>query len=155
MQRYTIRLSVAVLTFIVGITSTSFIYSLRYVTASHSGAEQEVMEAEREYIRAHLERDIEALERVLADDFTSFRGRVKKNHRMALLANPYYAVLSLSTENVRVRVEGDEAWVTGKAKMKSRFKEREFESPNYEFTRRYEKRDGRWQVVSLVVALKW
>ena len=155
MQHYAIRISSAVLTFVVGITAAGLVNSLRYSTVSYSGAEQEVMEAEREYLRAHLERDVEALDRVLADDFAAFRGRVRKPHRMALIANPYFTVLSLSTKDVRVYVKGDEAWVTGKAKMKSRFNERERTSPNYEFTRRYEKRDGRWQVAFLAVNPTW
>jgi ketosteroid isomerase-like protein len=155
MQHYAIRISAAVLTFVVGMTAAGLVNSLRHGTAPDSGAAREVMEVEREYLRAHLERDVEALDRVLADDFTSFRGRVRKPHRMALVANPYFTILSLATEDVRVEVKGDEAWVTGKARMRSRFKEREFTSPQYTFTRRYERRDGRWQVVSLVVALAW
>ena len=155
MQHYAIRISAAVLTFVVGVTAAGLVNLPRYVTTSYSGVEQEVMEAEGKYIKAHLERDIEALDRTLADDFTSFGGRVKKSHRIALLANPDYTVLSLSTQDVSVQVKGDEAWVTGKAKMKSRFKARERISPNYEFTRRYEKREGQWQVVSLAVSQTW
>src|ERR687894_1877245 len=99
--------------------------------ASMSSAEREVQDVEREYVRAHLERDVAALERLLADDFSSFRGRVRKEHRLAMLANPYFEIVSLSTENVEVEVSGDEARVSGKATLKGVLAGREFETPNY------------------------
>lgn len=154
MRSQTIRLSVALATFLVGLTATN-VLNMIYFGAASGGAEGEVLKVEREYIRAHLERDVLTLENVLADDFTSFRGRVRKEHRLAMLANPLFKVTTLSTEDVRVRVSGDEAWVSGEARMAGSFRGREFNPPRYGFTRRYELREGRWQIVSCEFSFAW
>jgi ketosteroid isomerase-like protein len=151
---YAIRLSAALATFLFGITATNFLGA--FLPAAPAGAdEREVARVEQEYVRAHLERDVATLEQVLADDFSSFGGRVRKEHRVAMLANPFFKVASLTTEGVRVRVSGDEAWVTGKAKMTGATRGREFASPPYEYTRRLVKRDGRWQIVHMKFSLSW
>ena len=151
---YAIRLSAALATFLFGISATNFLGPLM-PAASGGAAEREVMRVEREYVRAHLERDVAALDQVLAEDFSSFGGRVRKEHRMAMLANPFFKVASLATRDVRVRVDGTEAWVTGKARMKGATRGREFESPPYEYTRRLVKREGRWQIVHMKFSLSW
>ena len=152
MQRHAIRLTVALATFLVGLTSSNVLNALRADTAS---AEREVLSVEREYVRAHLERDVAALERLLADDFSSFRGRVTKEHRLAMLANPYFEVVSLSTRDVEVSVSGDEARVSGKATFKGVLAGREFETPNYKYTRQLAKRDGRWQITHMRFRPTW
>ena len=152
MQRHAIRLTVALATFLVGLTSSNVLNALRADTAS---AEREVLSVEREYVRAHLERDVAALERLLADDFSSFRGRVKKEHRLAMLANPYFEVVSLSTRDVEVSVSGDEARVSGKATLKGVLAGREFETPNYKYVRHLAKRDGRWQITHMRFRPTW
>lgn len=148
MRSYAIRLSVAFVTFLVGTSAAGLLSFSPFGAPARGGAEREVLAVEREYIRAHTERDVAALERVLADDFTSFGGRVRKSHRLALLANPFFKVASLTTEDVTVRVRGRHARVSGTARMAGSFRGREFDLPSYRFTRHYEKRDGRWQIVS-------
>jgi ketosteroid isomerase-like protein len=148
MTHYAIRLSVTLATFFIGIAATNFLNILPFGTTPHGDAERGVLKVEREYVRAYLERDVAALERVLADDFTSFRGRVKKEHRLALLANPLFTVTSLSTEDVSIRVSGDVAFLSGSARMTGSFRGHEFASPRYGFVRRLELREGRWQIVS-------
>jgi len=146
------RLPAALITFVVGIASANLV---GYVWASGTPDERAVLAVEREYVRAHVERDVAALERALADDFTMFRGKVTKEHRLALLASPFYVVTSLKTRDVRVVVSGSEAHVTGTASISGSFRKREFSTPSYGFTRRYEKRDGRWQIVSCEFGLPW
>jgi ketosteroid isomerase-like protein len=151
MKYHLTRFGAGLVTFILGVTlAGSFAFD-----KSGGRDERAVLAVEREYVRAHLERDVEALDRVLADDFTSFGGRVKKGHRLALLANPLFTVVSLETEGVEVSVQGDEARVDGRAKMKSSFRGREVTTPWYGFTRRYERRQGRWQIVSCHFSLRW
>ena len=153
MPRHAIRLSVALATFLVGLTSSSVVNSLWPRPAGD--AEGEVLTVEREYVRAHVERDVAALDRVLADDFSSFRGRVRKEHRLAMLANPHFRVASLRTEDVEVSVSGDEARVSGTAAMKGSLGGRDFETPRYSFTRRLEKRDGGWRIVHMRFRPNW
>lgn len=153
MQRHAVRLSVALVTFLVGIASSSFVNAFPGEPAGD--AAREVLRVERDYVRAHLERDVAALDRVLADDFSSFRGRVRKERRLAMLASPHFRVISLKTKDVEVSVSGDEAEVSGRAAMKGSVGGREFETPNYTFTRRLEKRDGRWQITHMHFRPSW
>src|SRR5215218_3044415 len=113
MRYYATRLPAALITFFVGVAASG----LGGYVWSGTPEERAVLEVEREYVRAHVERDVEALERVLADDFTSFGGQVRKEHRLALLSNPLFTVASLKTDDVNVVVDGGEALLTGTAKM--------------------------------------
>ena len=150
------RLPVALVTFFVGIATAGMGARLwPGPNAAHGADERAVLEVEREYIRANAERDVAALDRVLADDFTSFGGRIRKGQRLAMLANPYFVITSIKTDGVGVSVRGDEAWVSGRAQMSGSFRGSEFTTPRYEFTRRYERRDGRWQIVSCAFSFAW
>jgi Domain of unknown function (DUF4440) len=151
MRRIATRLPAALLTFVIGVASAG----LGADVWSGTSDERAVLAVEREYIRAHVERDVAALDRVLADDFSMFGGKVTKEHRLALLANPLFIITSLDTEDVNVVVSGKEAWVTGTEKMAWRVRKREFSTPRYGFTRKYEKRGGRWQIVSCELGLPW
>ena len=151
------RLPVALVTFFVGIAAANLgvrVWPGNAATA-HDADERAVLEVEREYIRAHTERDVATLERVLADDFTSFGGRVRKEQRLALLANPLFVVTSLETDDVSVGVGGTEGWVAGRARLSGSFRGRDFTTPYYRFTRRYVKRDGRWQIISCAFSYDW
>jgi ketosteroid isomerase-like protein len=150
------RLPVALVTFFVGIAAANLGAPLwTGASVAHTAEERAVLTVERQYIRAHLERDVDALDRVLADDFTSFGGRVRKEQRLALLANPWFTVASLETDDVSVGVSGDEAWVAGRARLSGRYGGRDFTTPPYRYTRRYEKRGGRWQIVSCAFSYDW
>ena len=113
-----------------------------------------MLQVEREYIRSNLERDTVTLDNILADEFTirGYRRIVtNKSQRLALLHNPDFAFESLKTSDVRVEVDGDRATLTGDAILQIRDGDEEITSPPYSFTRKYEKRDGRWQIVSVRV----
>lgn len=155
MKYFAMRLAAALLTFVFGVTVANFAAYLWPNAASRAADEQAILAVEREYVRAHTERDVAALDGVLADDFTSFSGRVKKEQRLAMLSNPYFIITSLTTDGVSVSVRGDEASVSGKAEMSGSFRGREFTTPQYGFTRRYERREGRWQIVSCVFSFAW
>ena len=151
MRNIATRLPAALITFFIGVASAG----LGADVWTSSSDERDVLAVEREYVRAHVERDVAALERVLADDFSMFGGKVTKEHRLALLSNPFFVVTSLKTSGVSVVVTGSEAWVSGSASISGRFRKREFSTPRYGYTRKYEKRDGRWQVVSCEFNLPW
>jgi ketosteroid isomerase-like protein len=156
MRHIATRLPIALITFVIGITTANLTARLWPSAATARTAdEQAVLTVEREYIRAHTERDVAALDRVLADDFTSFGGRVRKEQRLAMLANPYFVVTSIATDGVSVSVRGEEAWVSGRAQMSGSFRGRDFTTPQYEFTRRYERREGRWRIVACAFSFAW
>ncbi|HEY0169404.1 MAG TPA: nuclear transport factor 2 family protein [Pyrinomonadaceae bacterium] len=152
MRYFATRLPAALVTFLLGVAASGLV---SHVWPAATAAESAVLAVEREYVRAHVERDVEALDRVLADDFTMFGGRVTKDARLALVANPLFAVTSLKTSDVNVVVDGNRALLTGTAKLAGRFRKREYTTPRYGYTRRLEKRGGRWQIVSCEFSLPW
>jgi ketosteroid isomerase-like protein len=151
MRYFATRIPAALMTFVLGVASANL---LGYVWGASSD-ERAVLAVEREYVRAHVERDVAALDRVLADDFSMFGGRVTKQHRLALISNPFFAITSLKTEGVQVVVNGNEAIVTGAARLSGSFRGREFKTPRYGYTRHLEKRGGRWQIVSCEFTVPW
>ena len=150
MRYYATRIPAALITFVLGVASANL---PGYVWAGSD--ESDVLTVEREYVRAHVERDVAALDRVLADDFSMFGGRVKKEHRLALISQPFFSVTSLKTEGVEVVIDGREAIVTGAARLSGSFRGREFNTPRYGYTRHLEKRGGRWQIVSCEFTVPW
>ena len=151
MRYYATRIPAALITFVLGVASSNLV---GYVW-SGSSDERDVLAVEREYVRAHVERDVAALDRALADDFSMFGGRVKKEHRLALISNPLFAITSLKTSDVQVVVSGGHALVTGTARLSGSFRGREFSTPRYGYTRHLERRGGRWQIVSVEFTVPW
>lgn len=151
MRKIATRLPAALITFVIGVASAG----LGADVWTGSSDERAVLAVEREYVRAHVERDVAALDRVLADDFSMFGGKVTKEHRLALLSSPFFVITSLKTGDVNVVVSGKEAWVSGTASISGRFRKREFSTPRYGFMRKYEKRGGQWQIVSCEFSLPW
>lgn len=154
MQRNIIYLFVSIATFLIGTIIASpwraADQPIATYPASYTAAEQELLSVERGYLNAHIDRDVAALDSILADDFTMThrRGRVSdKAARLALLEDSDFTFVNIDTFDVDVHVNGDEGVVTGRAVVTGRWEEREFRSPPYRFMRRYEKRDGRWQIV--------
>ena len=151
-MKYTaIRLAVSLLTFIIG-TAATLLSPWRGTAPSSAAAEQEVLRVERQYIQANLEGDIAALDEILADDF-SIRtrwGRVTdKPSRLTLLADPYFAFEVIRTDNVRATVTGDTAVVTGNVFIRSSYGHDRSGGASYTYSREYEKRDGRWRIVTV------
>lgn len=159
MQHYAIRLTAATLTFIIGITTGWLSDTNKLDANARLQAEREVLKVEREYIRAHVERDIVALNEILAEDFRANFGRsITKDRRLALIANPFFTIKAISTDDVEVSVDsdGDTATVKGRARMTISYRDRDndFTTPEYRLSRLYKKIDGRWQVSFLSVSLK-
>ena len=152
MRYFTIRLFVSLATFLIGIAAANLWPAHHPGAVSRSQAEQEVLSVEREYLDAHVRRDRATLDRILADGFT-FRHCgsyiTNKAQRLALMDNPDLSFLSIDTADVDVRIDGDEAFVTGRAVVRGRYKDREFTSPAYRYLRVYERQQGRWQIVSV------
>jgi hypothetical protein len=154
MKHLAIRLVVSLFTFAIGITSFALLHTGRHHRAvANSPDEQAVLQVESEYIEANLNSDTETLDNILADNFTiQTRWRtVTKAQRLALLSNPDFAFEAINMDNVEVEVNGDFAAVAGEASTQVLWNDEEFTSPLYRFVRNYEKRDGRWQIVSVKV----
>ena len=156
MLRYGIRLSVSMATFLFGL-ALAFVPSLPSSTDAQRGGafESEVLEANRQYLDAHINRDVAALDRLLAEDF-AFEGRfgrvTGKAQRLALLADPDFAFTDISSRGTRVTASENEGEVSGYAVLRGVYAGQDYTSPTYHYTRRFERRGGRWQLVGVEVS---
>ncbi|HEX8071939.1 MAG TPA: nuclear transport factor 2 family protein [Pyrinomonadaceae bacterium] len=163
MKHLALRLCVALATFAAGTTVGKLLSPLPFTAKPTTQAEQEVLSVERAYLDAHLNRDAAALARLLADDFTfqmSYGYTEGKSERLALVSDPGFAFTAIDTRDVTVSVVGYRATVTGRARVHVMREPAEFgpgsfagdysrTSPWYNYTRTFERRDGRWQIVSV------
>lgn len=143
-------LLVSLATFIIGVTAATPWTAFR--TASESQDKQEILKIEQRYLDAHIKRDTAALDSILADDFTFsyfHGGEADKAMRLALLESSDFEFQSIDTKNVQVAVKGDTAHVLGEAVVYGSYRGRDFVTPPYSYMRTYERRDGRWQIVSV------
>ncbi|MBD0369764.1 MAG: nuclear transport factor 2 family protein [Pyrinomonadaceae bacterium] len=150
MQRIIINLVVSLATFIIGVTAATPWTAFR--TASDSQDKTEILKVEQQYLDAHRMRDTARLDQILSDDFTFthyWGGVMDKTRRLALLENPDVTFDSIATSNVEVTVNGDTARLTGEAVVRGSYRGEPFTTTPYKYMRNYERRDGRWQIVSV------
>jgi ketosteroid isomerase-like protein len=94
--------------------------------------------------------DLAFLDRILADDFmtTSSGGTVfTKAQLIANLKSGGYVFISAMLDDIKVRIYGDVAVVTGRNTVKGTLKGKDF-SGQERWTDTFIKRDGRWQAVA-------
>ena len=118
------------------------------MSVQHSEDERQVRQLEQELITAFRQNDTAALERILADDFvfTDPRGAsITKDLWLEDLASGAYAFESVEIENVRVRLAGDAALVTGLVTLKARSRAGVYNG-QFGVIDVYMKRQGRWQL---------
>jgi len=155
MLRYGIRLSVSIATFVFGL-ALSFIPTLFTSDSARSNTfEREVLEVNQQYLDAHINRDAAALDRLLADDFTiggCFGREAGKAQRLALLTNSDFYFTDIDSRDTHVTASENAGEVSGYAVLRGSYAGEEYTSPPYRYTRRFERRDGRWQVVSVVTS---
>lgn len=151
MNHLAIRLVVSLLTFAIGIASAALLSPFRSDAVSNGTDVQAILEVERQYIQAHLSADTATLQNILAADFT-IRNRWSSENKLERLARLESADLAfevINTDNVQVKVNGDRAVLTGEALVESRNGDLTVRGSTYAFKRIYEKRQGRWQIVSV------
>lgn len=119
------------------------------MSVQNSEDERQVIRLEAELIEAFRLNDAAALERILADDFvfTDPHGEsVTKDLWLADLRSGAFAFESVGMENVRVRLAGDAALVTGLVTLKARARAGGYNG-QFGVIDVYMKRQGRWQLV--------
>lgn len=113
---------------------------------------QEVLKTEREQRDAYLQRDIGKTERLVADEFILTTGREigdKTTLLSFLRSGPIDPTLTLTTEDTRVKIDGDTAIVIGRRVERRRREDNNREGVAYaRFMRTYIKREGRWQLLA-------
>lgn len=159
MLRHAIRLSVSVATFVFGL-ALSTVPSLLFSEAPRANTfEQEVLNANREYLEAYGRRDVDALDGLLAEEFTvrGLHGMYDtKDRRLAMVADPDLEFITVDSNNSRVEASESAGEVSGHAVVYGSHSGRNFSSPPYRFKRKFEKREGRWQLVTVeIIRVGW
>jgi len=114
-----------------------------------SKTQEEIRQLEARRLRAMMDADTAALDRILGDDltYTHSNGAVDtKASFLAVLKSGKLKYESVSTDG-QVRVQGDTAVVTGRGAMKVRAGDRQLDMA-VRFTDVYVKRDGHWQMIA-------
>jgi ketosteroid isomerase-like protein len=114
----------------------------------NSEDERQVMQLEQELIAAFRHNDTASLSRILADDFvfTDPRGAsITKDVWLEDLASGTLTFESVEIEDVRVRLAGDAALVTGLVTLKARSRAGGYNG-QFGVIDVYMKRQGRWQL---------
>lgn len=113
-----------------------------------SETEREIRKLERELIEAILRRDSAFLNNIMADDlsaitpFGDLLGKAVMINFDDNLVNE-----SIVTDEIKVRIYGDTAIVTGRATLQSRYANQDL-SGQYRFTRVYFKQKENWRIVA-------
>jgi uncharacterized protein (TIGR02246 family) len=116
----------------------------------NSQAESEIRQLEKRRIQAMLKADAEELNQVLADDltYTHSSGQVdSKSQLIESLKSGERKYQVIEPRDLKVRLYGEAAVVTGRAKLKtvSKGQESRFQ---VQFTDVYARKKGRWQMVA-------
>jgi uncharacterized protein (TIGR02246 family) len=120
------------------------------VAAPAEDAVKQIQELEQQIARAVVERDAAFVERVWDDDFayTGVRGEVKtKTDILAEIKAGELTFEVLKFDDIKVRLFGETAVVTGRATTKGRSPQGEI-SGVVRYTRVYFRRDGAWRLVA-------
>ncbi len=107
---------------------------------------------DREWGEAIVRRDAVMLDRLLAEDYTRTEPSgetINKAQEIAETKAPAFVttVESLITEDVKVKVSGERATVTGSVVVSVRFDGQAIRE-RYGYMRTFAKRDGRWQIMA-------
>ncbi len=115
--------------------------------------EREVRKMEREWLDAYEKRDVEAMDRILSDDFKLTFSNGSEQTKADILATLKTARDSgrpspkFSTEDVQSRVEGEAVILTGRL-IQTMERDGQTRTMQMHYTDTYTKRRGRWQVIT-------
>jgi ketosteroid isomerase-like protein len=111
--------------------------------------EETIKKLEQEWVEAYRKRDTAFLERILADDYTFITpgGTVLDKQRQIDDLKSGAAASEFRFSDLKVRVYGDTAVVTGKSTVKGKLRDQDI-TGEYRFTRVFVKRGEHWQCVT-------
>ena len=146
---FQLRKFVFVWTVVIALATTT-ILAAQSKTQSPS-AEQQLIQIERDWCAAALKHDGAALGRILADDYTGVtsRGLVETKAQSIASATDKSSTLSVCVDNnMKARVYGDAAVVTGEGTRTGTYKGAAFTDRKFVWVDTFIKKDGRWQCVA-------
>jgi ketosteroid isomerase-like protein len=110
-----------------------------------------LLDLESKMAQAWVQRDAQTLEQILADDYTlagSGDALISKGQYLAGIANPEFQTTSAIVNDLRIRVYGDAAVVTGRATYRGRSKKRGRYVRRFRFTDTFVRRGSTWKCVA-------
>ena len=119
--------------------------------SAQSKPEQELLKLEDDWCTADLKQDAALLGRILATDFTSVGSRGGTNTRESTLAgykDKTSSTTACANSNMKVRIYGDAAVVTGTSTASGTYKGAAYKDRQALWTDTFIRRDGRWQCVA-------
>ncbi len=122
----------------------------RTASFANDDVEQELVRLEQQFAVAGTARDIDFLQRFLADDFLGHgvRGEaLRKADVVGRFQLPGYGVTSIRHEDIQVRVFGDCAVATARSIIAGTYQGRDI-GGQFHYLHVLLKRDGHWQVVA-------
>ncbi|HEX2694415.1 MAG TPA: nuclear transport factor 2 family protein [Acidobacteriota bacterium] len=144
MKRIAIAVCVVVLVFAVAA------WAQTAVQPKGGSAEQELLKLEQDWTNAAVKADLAFLDQILAEDwvFTDPEGVVwTKAQSQAALKSGEDVITSMVPDDMKARVYGDAAVVTGRNTTKETLKGKDV-SGLYRWTDTWIKKAGRWQCVA-------
>jgi ketosteroid isomerase-like protein len=126
--------------------------ALAHAQGASAGAsvEEQIKKMERDRAAAVVKGDVAALEGLTSDDYTLINASGRLSDKATTMNDIKTGVIKLTANEVsdlKVRVYGDTAVVTGKSSAKGTIGGRELKGPVM-FTRVYVKKSGKWQSVA-------
>ena len=121
------------------------------MTGAQSAAEQQLLQLERDWCTASLKRDAALLGEILADDYTGISTRgmtLTKAETIAGLADKTSSTTSCVDTDMKIRVYGDTAVVTGLGTRSGTYQAAPFTDRRFLWTDVFVRRGGRWQCVA-------
>jgi ketosteroid isomerase-like protein len=118
--------------------------------AQGSSVEEQIKKMEQDRAAAVVKADVATLEGLTSDDYILINANGQVSDKATTMNNIKTGVIKLTANEVsdmKVRVYGDAAVVTGKSTAKGTIGGRELKGPVM-FTRVYVKKNGKWQSVA-------
>jgi ketosteroid isomerase-like protein len=143
--------SVGFLLFLIGVLGPGTIQPA-FAVLPHHGHElhKEIEALEMQWREAQLSNDVNAMDRLLAEDYIgiSANGTIEtKAEALALRRAGMLHITTLDLNDLKVRVYGDTAVVTSRADLTGTNGSSDI-SGQYRYTRVYNRRFGQWKIVS-------
>lgn len=137
--------------FAIAVTVVVVILTIAVLAQQKSGsAEQELLKLEQDWTNANLKADVAVLDRILADDYTwiNQEGVLRtKAQNLELIKSGGLVIPSMVTDDMKVRIYGDAAVVTGRNTFKATLEGKDFDGQE-RWTDTWIKRNGLWQCVA-------
>ena len=139
----------SVVVFVLAVACQVFAQAKPQAPAKGASVEQELIKLENDWNSALLKRDVAALSRIVADDWTGIpEGAITtKAQSLANLRSGEDVYTSAIGDEWKVRVYGDAAVVLGRWTIKEQYKGKDV-SGQYRFIDTWIKKDGRLQCVA-------